>query len=726
MERGRNGSGSMDDVNIPTQGSPRSRSMAPSIALARSKSTSSTSSSSLPQLENRPAPPNLSSALAKQLNAKANGSTASDAGGLASQHSLVGDLNPSTSYGDMMMARTKKRASMTNSHFQKIIPSPLVDPGASAGSVTASMTQSTNTIDLEDDGGEGTYSPIPSRPSQAKKKVDMRRLAMYEDVILRLREPGTGLDLKDRSRMFKQYPQTFLGSEIVEWLIQNCNLLTKDEGNRFASNLFEAGYLISVDLLDKFTPDSSVYVFQTSYFWPSIRFTPADKDYLAYLLRRNQRTTAKYQLTDTEDRRLLKLKRRFRKQREEIEALVKEQNDHIDLLSKAERRLFSLQEYAFWRMQRPLDPLASYLPTKEDDALEKRSQTEAQYEAKLTDAERLSFWEKKRDTYDASLSLNRVKVSTSARALLQRCEIMRAFDPFMDSSIPNPFITDDTKVWEVERTVPAKRDLLLWCHSFQDLLRDPVGVKYFRDFLKTEFSTENLDFHLRVDALGHLVTYQEFAAEAESIFDEFIHVGSPRELNITSGTRTGLIQQFTAVKNAAIAKAQGTSTASLATIGPSNSHPAVFVQTGSAILAPVSGEPPSAAVPSTPTPVTAVPTSPTPHLLMSSSQSSHSFSSAVGVPSTLSHSASVQSTISQSYRKANQQQRLSNRLSNFVFRDAQEHIVQLMAKDSYNRFLASAGLQSLLAREGVNLEALAAIGQGAVKGNMSRRNLVLG
>ncbi|KAJ3214977.1 hypothetical protein HDU67_000994 [Dinochytrium kinnereticum] len=395
MERLRNGSGSVDDTTTLStsppvggaHGSPRSRSMAPGIDMSRSRSGSS---NSLPHMENR----SISAAGAsnRPINPMPNGSTASDTGLGASQHSLVGDLQQSRSNepNALISARAKKRASMTTSHFQKIIPSPLVDPNA--GVINAN--QSTGTFELDDEG-EGSSSPIPSRPSQVKRKVDMRRLAMYEDVILRLREPGSGLDLKDRSRMFKQYPQTFLGvniasvatgSEIVEWLIENCNLLTRDEGVRFASNLFEAGYLISVDLLEKFSADSTV----------------------------NQRTTAKYQLTDTEDRRLLKLKKRFRKQRDEIEALVKEQNI-------------------------PLDPQANYLPTKDESALEKRSQTEAQYEAKLTDAERLVFWEKKRDIFDASLSLNR------------RSEIMRPFDPFVDSSVSNPFVNDDTKVWDVVR-----------------------------------------------------------------------------------------------------------------------------------------------------------------------------------------------------------------------------------------------------------------------------------
>ncbi|KAJ3116356.1 Regulator of G-protein signaling 6 [Phlyctochytrium bullatum] len=678
---------SSDDTAIPAQAI-RNR---PSTGVALSRSMSNSSSQIAPGYM-----PNNSQSLVahpSQVAERPNHAGSGSVADLSSQHSLVGELNTKSTPVNSAdpFTRAKKRASMTSSHFQKIIPSPLTD-----GSV-ADNVATTSTTDLDDDGDGANYSPIPSRPSQARRKVDMRRLAMYEDVVLRLRDPNGGIELKDRSRMFKQYPQTFLGSELTEWLINNCNLLTKDEGTRFATNLFETGYIISVDLNEKFTPDSSVYVFQTSYFWASIRFAPSDKDYLAYLLRRNQRTTAKYQLTDVEERRLVKLKRKFRKHREEVEALVKEQNEtlnnifeitsHIDLLSKTERRLFSLQEYAFWRMQRPLEPGVTYLPTKEDSALEKRSQTEAQYEAKLTDAERLVFWEKKRDIFDASLSLNRVKVSTAARA-----------------------------------KEPTRHDLLVWCHSLSDLLRDPLGVEYFGKFLKTEFSTENLEFHLRVEALGSIPSYRDFLAEAEAIFDEFIQVGSPRELNITSGCRSLIIQQFTAVRNIAIQQSQAASTVSLgATSIVSTYQPAITVQTNVAASAPVSSDPPAGAVPSTPTPITASPLSP-PAVGGGPSANGSSLNLQNSSMQSLPQSTTTQSFSAYS-RKQNMQ--IAGRLSNFVFKEAQEHIIQLMAKDSYNRFLASNMLQSLLAREGIDQDLLASLGLGAVKGNMSRRNLAM-
>ncbi|KAI8854054.1 hypothetical protein BC829DRAFT_381161 [Chytridium lagenaria] len=523
--------------------------------------------------------------------------------------------------------RLRRRPSMSNSHFEKFFANAVImDPNAYGQPLV-----------YEADGGNGGDGASAKSSRQQTRVVDMRRLGMYEDVIMRLRDPIRGIEIRDRTRLFKQYPQTFLGSELVDWLVHHCNLLTKDEGARFASGLFDAGYIISVDLSEKFVPDNTAYVFQTSYLWPSVNTTSTDKDYLAYLLRRNLRTSAKFQLSEIEDRRLLRLKKKFRKYREEFEGLVQDQLDHIELLAKADRRLFSLQEYAFWRMQRPLDPEANYLPIKEVDHV-KRSQTEAQYEAKLPPAERLVFWEKKRDVYEASLSLNRLKVSTASKALIQRSEIMKGYDPFVDLSVNNPFITDDIKQMGTTenslfliRTYPSRQDLLLWCNSFQDLLRDPLVL-----------------------TLGQLVVYRDFLAEAESIFDEFIQVGSRRELNITAGMRTAIINQFAVVRGGGT-KLQTLSQASMDSSQSSQSR--------------------SATPPISPVSVT----------YPNSSSGSYRPGSPPSPPHQPLSPTSPRTSVT---RKANHLDTVRGRMSNFVFRDAQDYILNLMAKDSYSRFLA--------------------------------------
>ncbi|KAJ1566322.1 hypothetical protein HK405_010263, partial [Cladochytrium tenue] len=97
-------------------------------------------------------------------------------------------------------------------------------------------------------------------------------------------------------------------------------------------------------------------------------------------------------------------------------------------------------------------------------------------------------------------------------------------------------------------TKPSGEELRLWCNSFLDLVTDRLGAQIFRDFLRTEFSAENLDFWLRVRALDSVAAYDDFVAAAIAIFDEFIPTGAPQELNITSQMRKDLVAAFAPFK----------------------------------------------------------------------------------------------------------------------------------------------------------------------------------
>jgi hypothetical protein len=98
------------------------------------------------------------------------------------------------------------------------------------------------------------------------------------------------------------------------------------------------------------------------------------------------------------------------------------------------------------------------------------------------------------------------------------------------------------------RILPSSNDIKLWTNSLADLLRDPLGVKTFSEFVKIEFSSENLEFHLAVEELGSLQDYDLFTQASIKIFDEYIAVGAPKELNITSSCRSQLTSMFAELK----------------------------------------------------------------------------------------------------------------------------------------------------------------------------------
>ena len=41
-----------------------------------------------------------------------------------------------------------------------------------------------------------------------------------DDLVAKLREPGAGVEVRDRKWMLRSYPQCFVGRELVTWLVQ--------------------------------------------------------------------------------------------------------------------------------------------------------------------------------------------------------------------------------------------------------------------------------------------------------------------------------------------------------------------------------------------------------------------------------------------------------------------------------------------------------------------------
>ncbi|XP_050819509.1 regulator of G-protein signaling 8 isoform X5 [Gopherus flavomarginatus] len=76
-----------------------------------------------------------------------------------------------------------------------------------------------------------------------------------------------------------------------------------------------------------------------------------------------------------------------------------------------------------------------------------------------------------------------------------------------------------------------------WADSFDRLLSHKYGVAAFRAFLKTEFSEENLEFWLACEEFKKTRSTTKLASKAHRIFEEFIDVQAPREVNIDFQTR---------------------------------------------------------------------------------------------------------------------------------------------------------------------------------------------
>ncbi|XP_054996320.1 regulator of G-protein signaling 12 isoform X2 [Sorex araneus] len=80
------------------------------------------------------------------------------------------------------------------------------------------------------------------------------------------------------------------------------------------------------------------------------------------------------------------------------------------------------------------------------------------------------------------------------------------------------------------------RRVASWAVSFERLLQDPLGVQYFSDFLRREFSEENILFWQACEGLTHVPAHdqKELSYRARDIFSRFLCSKATTPVNIDS------------------------------------------------------------------------------------------------------------------------------------------------------------------------------------------------
>lgn len=75
----------------------------------------------------------------------------------------------------------------------------------------------------------------------------------------------------------------------------------------------------------------------------------------------------------------------------------------------------------------------------------------------------------------------------------------------------------------------------LWSQSFDKLMRNPAGRNVFREFLRTEYSEENMLFWLACEDLKQEINKSAVEEKARSIYEDYISILSPKEVGVRSG-----------------------------------------------------------------------------------------------------------------------------------------------------------------------------------------------
>ncbi|KAM9323092.1 uncharacterized protein KZ484_021186 [Pholidichthys leucotaenia] len=87
-------------------------------------------------------------------------------------------------------------------------------------------------------------------------------------------------------------------------------------------------------------------------------------------------------------------------------------------------------------------------------------------------------------------------------------------------------------------------DIETWSESVDKVLSSKAGQIAFREFLKTEYSEENLLFWLACEDYKKIKTVPEMISSANRIYSEFVQTEAPRQINIDFGTRESIAKNI--------------------------------------------------------------------------------------------------------------------------------------------------------------------------------------
>ncbi|XP_040117155.1 regulator of G-protein signaling 20 isoform X3 [Oryx dammah] len=96
--------------------------------------------------------------------------------------------------------------------------------------------------------------------------------------------------------------------------------------------------------------------------------------------------------------------------------------------------------------------------------------------------------------------------------------------------------TEDLPTCE-ESPGPTLEEASAWAQSFDKLMLTPAGRNAFREFLRTEFSEENMLFWMACEELKKEANKAMIEEKARVIYEDYISILSPKEVSLDSRVR---------------------------------------------------------------------------------------------------------------------------------------------------------------------------------------------
>ncbi|XP_023273857.1 regulator of G-protein signaling 17-like isoform X1 [Seriola lalandi dorsalis] len=107
-----------------------------------------------------------------------------------------------------------------------------------------------------------------------------------------------------------------------------------------------------------------------------------------------------------------------------------------------------------------------------------------------------------------------------------------------------------------EEQHPSLDEVLSWARSFEMMLRSLEGREIFREFLRSEYSEDNLLFWLACEELKKETNPSVVDEKARIIYEDYVSILSPKEVSLDSRVREGINQNLAEPSNLMYEEAQ--------------------------------------------------------------------------------------------------------------------------------------------------------------------------
>ncbi|XP_052327046.1 regulator of G-protein signaling 17-like isoform X4 [Oncorhynchus keta] len=87
---------------------------------------------------------------------------------------------------------------------------------------------------------------------------------------------------------------------------------------------------------------------------------------------------------------------------------------------------------------------------------------------------------------------------------------------------------------------PTLDEVVAWARSFELVMRSSEGREIFREFLRSEYSEENLLFWLACEELKKETDPTAIDEKARIIYEDYVSILSPKEVSLDSRVREGI------------------------------------------------------------------------------------------------------------------------------------------------------------------------------------------